>query len=256
MLSPGTHAVSIGEGEGGQMSRQPNTPRHPATPAHPGRRRLPTWARVLLIVASVVLAGLVLFAGMLWWSLQGGWDGIRPQAQPTDREVQSSRDQARSSLDASIEETLDPARSALGSAPASTLTADGCEHGQNNWKVHDGYTLRCTAGTIAVFRLAATSDATSVSARLGESLLAAGWQPDPEGLQVNGDGTAADGRYRRGEDRLSVRIDPPGRYVPIDVPGYFSDWSRTDVDALKAAVADQNGSTAVLVVSRTYFEDD
>ncbi len=53
--------------------------------------RLPTWGGWLLALGAVVVLVPVAFGAFVIWSFSGGWDGIRPQAQPDDRQVVRAR---------------------------------------------------------------------------------------------------------------------------------------------------------------------
>ncbi len=218
---------------------------------HAARRRFPRWAKVILsVVAAIVICVLALF-GVLWWNLEGGWDGIRRPAQADDRAVVRARADVREPLRATTAETDGALRATLGEPVTGTV--DSCEPGQNNWKVHDGYTLRCTAGHVLLYTAAPQTPLDTVVAQT-RHLADAGWRPEPEfDLEVYGDTASA--RFQRGPDHLRLRIEPPTEFSGLDIPDSYDGWNDHDVRAVEQAAGEADGILVTVVVTRTYFED-
>lgn len=239
------------------------------------RRRLPRWVTVLLVLLAVALLVVLAAVGLFVWAFSGGWDGLRPGAQPADREVVAARREARGSLDRLTSRTL----SAVGGSELARVRFDQCEHGQNNWKIHDGYTLRCElADSVAL--TPAGGDVTGASAGIDASLRRDGWVPTGLLNEMTEDADAnrshllatREGTYHRDDDerllltvRVTVRTPGPAYgllpYDPdVQVEG--------DVDAFRRAVegplprphdATPGRSPLPRVVVHTtvrYFEDD
>ncbi|MEO7745737.1 MAG: hypothetical protein ABIV05_05865 [Actinomycetota bacterium] len=164
----------------------------PAPPAPPARRRLPTWAKWLIGVTVVVVVIPLALLAALAWSFSGGWDGIRPQPQAGDRRVVRARERAAAPLDRLTASTLP----VVGGAELVRARTDECREGQNNWKIHDGYKLRCEL-TDVVVRTASEADVSTVAARVDAALRASGRQPtyDGSGLDQQVYGGQAHGSY-------------------------------------------------------------
>lgn len=234
------------------------------------RRRVPRWVTVLLVLLAVVLLGILAAVGLLVWAFSGGWDGLRGQADPHDRKVVAARDGSRDDLDALTRETL----GAVGGRELARVRFDGCQQGQNNWKIHDGYTLRCELADSVV--LAPTGgDVTEVAAAIDQALQRDGWRPtgvrnemtlanDPNLSYLR---ATRSGHYQRLDDErrqldvgVTVRVDSP---VVGDLPYDSSTTVEGDVsayrDALTARAGTQPGSREPRVVVHTalrYFDDD
>ncbi|KQX69666.1 hypothetical protein [Angustibacter sp. Root456] len=239
-----------------------------------GRRRLPRWVTVVLVLLIVLLLAALAAFGLFVWAFSGGWDGLRPQAEPTDRDVVTARSTARGALSAL---TADVLRDVPGTELAR-VRFDQCEHGQNNWKIHDGYTLRCELTDSLVLRPAAP-DVASVAGRLDAALRHDGWaqagsrnemtQPADAGASYLL--TTRTGSYYRTRDlpqelsvTVTVRRDPPGvSALPYDpsVP------VEGDVEAYRRALQGPDRTASgvpgtapvprvVVRASVRYFEDD
>lgn len=199
----------------------------------------------------------LLAVGWVWWSLSGGWDGIRPAAQPDDRRVVQAREDGAQPL----AELADPVEDALaaGGAGAGRAEVEGCRQGQNNWKVTDGYTLSCAQATV----LAATSatstvqgTADDVDARLREL----GWRPTSYGeMETVGSGENAEGRYEHPDDPaalLVVDVAAPGQDRPYVSLGRFGPSDSPEAQDLLDGLASSSQVAVVATVERTYFQDD
>lgn len=225
---------------------------------------------MVLVLLAVVLLGVLAAVGLLVWAFSGGWDGLRGQAEPHDRAVTAARDGSRHDLDALTRETL----AAVGGRELARVRFDDCQQGQNNWKIHDGYTLRCELTDSVVLAPARAGDVTALAAELDRALQRAGWRP----LGVRNEMTVPDdpnlsylratrtGHYQRGDDRhqldvgVTVRDDSP---VGADLPYDSSTTVEGDVSAYRAALTPragvQPGSREPRIVVHTalrYFEDD
>lgn len=217
-----------------------------------------TAAKVVSWVVGGVVTAVLLGVGWLWWGLSGGWDGIRPAAQPQDRDVVDAREAGReplSRLTGPLEEELAASGATLGRAPV-----DRCSAGQNNWKTKDGWTLSCSQALV----LGSSSPASSVQAAatdLDARLRSIGWVPASYGgMDVYGSGENADGRYERPDDpaaTLVVAVAAPGGTDPYlwlgrDAPTF----EEGDAEPVLEAVGAASGVSVLAVVERTYFEDD
>jgi hypothetical protein len=225
---------------------------------------------VVLVLLAVVLVGVLAAVGLLVWAFSGGWDGLRGQADPHDRAVTAARDGSRDDLDALTRETL----GAVGGRELARVRFDGCRQGENNWKIHDGYTLRCEMSDSVVLAPTGAGDVTAVAAELDQALQRAGWRPlgvrnemtvpaDPNLSYLRGTRT---GHYERGDERhqldveVTVRADSRGT---ADLPYDSSTSVEGDVSAYRAALTPragtQPGSREPRLVVHTalrYFEDD
>jgi hypothetical protein len=230
---------------------------------------------VLLVLLAVLLLAVLAAFGLFVWAFSGGWDGLRPHAEPGDRAVVAARSQARGELTSLTADVL-------GDVPGSELARvrfDQCQQGQNNWKIHDGYTLRCELADSVALSPAA-GDVTSVSAEIDAGLQHDGWVPSgirnemSQGAGQNRSYLLAtrEGRYARSDDerlaltvRVTVRSPTPAYgFLPYD-PAVKVEG---DIEAFRRAVegaAAPPGSTvpgrapAPRVVVHTtvrYFEDD
>lgn len=211
---------------------------------------------VAWVLGSVVLL-VLLGVGALWWGLSGGWDGIRPAARPDDRRVVQAREDGVEPLAALV----DPVEDALtaGGAAVGRVEVEGCEEGQNNWKIQDGYTLSCAQASV----LAATSatptvqgTADDVDARLREL----GWRPTSYGeMETIGTGENAEGRYEHPDDAdalLVVDVAAPGQDRPYVSLGRFGPSDSPEAQELLDGLASSSQVAVVATVERTYFQDD
>lgn len=113
----------------------------PANPEHsPPVGRKTKWKKVVVIVALILitipLAGLTL----IWIAFSGGIDReAKPAPDPNSSNIIAKRDAAKTSINQAFE-ALD---ASIGFTNYATSTHDRCYEGQNNWKVHDGYSHRC-----------------------------------------------------------------------------------------------------------------
>lgn len=212
-----------------------------------------TAAKVVLWVVGSVVTLLLLGAGALWWGLSGGWDGIRPAAQPQDRDVVEAREAGReplARLAGPVEEELAPGGSGLG-----TAEVDQCSPGQNNWKTSDGYTLSCSQASV----VGATSSGSSVevvAADVDARLRGLGWAPASYGeLEVFASGGNAEGRYERADDPtavLEVDVVAPGGADPfVSFGRYGPTVVQDDSGEVLEAVSRSPGISVLAVVERT-----
>ena len=229
------------------------------------RRRLPRWLTVVLVLLVVLLLAVLAAFGLLLWAFSGGWDGLRGSAQPGDRAVVSARRDARGTLDGLTAQALRSVSAGSGSGgELARVRFDQCEHGQNNWKIHDGYTLRCELSDSVVLS-PASPDVTAVAAQVDAALRAGGWQPlgitdemtqdaEPDHSFLRQTRT---GEYQRAAGQeltvgVSVRSPSP---VTGDLPYDPEVKVEGDVEAYRSAAQ----AAAPRVVVRTtvrYFEDD
>jgi hypothetical protein len=216
-----------------------------------------TALKVVAWVLGSVVVLVLLGVGALWWSLSGGWDGIRPAAQPDDADVVEAREAGHEPLD----RLTDPLETALtdGGTGLGRVEVEGCDEGQNNWKVQDGWTLSCAQASV----LGATSAAGSVEQGASEAdtaVRALGWAPTSYGeMEPVAGGVRAEGRYEHPDDPDAVLV------VEVADPGQAREYlslrrmNSTD-DAPAQPVLDALGAssevTVLATVERTYFQDD
>jgi hypothetical protein len=267
-----------------------------STPARrrgvPGWRNLPRWARWPLLALVLVLLGVLAIGAWLGWVLSGGWDGLRPKAQPDDRAVVAARAQAAAPLDdltATVLAAMDRL-SDTGLVEAARIRTDECHEGQNNWKVHSGFTLRCEIADVLALRLdtdiPGSAGAAPTSQRLAPLETAArsmdaelrdeGWTEayTGSGLHVSRSGSARlTGHYvrpsssspgaagfRAGSFGLEVGLylgPPPDYELPQPAGTTLLETRRVDGDLSRFRQAVTSGTSPRLVahVSLAYFTD-
>lgn len=250
-----------------------------ATPTRPGaRQRLPRWLWALLAVATVAVAVPVAAGVAFVWSFSGGWDGIRPAAEPTDADVVRARDDSAGAISSEHAATLDEVLVAAGGTVLATAQLDTCRKGMNDWKNHDGYTLSCSRTAATAVQLPASATTPEAARAVEQRLLGAGWQPRSFSRSVRSPGAAevttaletsslvppdgedeGVGRYLGTGRGTALQVGISTRdLTPIYLPdAAFSDWSgasgrATDVEAAFAA---GSGVRLVVLNEHTYFED-
>lgn len=121
-----------------------------ALPAPP---RTPRWAKVTLVVLTLVL---VPCGAVLMWlavSFAGGLGdfvaGYSPD--PDDAQVVEARGRGEQHVATELADLAPAASAALGaSTQLGQATGDDCVVGQHNWKVDDDFDLYCTHGRAVV----------------------------------------------------------------------------------------------------------
>ncbi len=219
-----------------------------------------TAVKVVLWVLGGVVTLVLLGVGVLWWSLSGGWDGIRPAAQPEDRRVVDAREAGHEPLAV----LADPTATALAEVGVALGRAevDQCSAGQNNWKTEDGWTLSCSQASVTGWEATGTTTgqvdatATDVDARL-RSL---GWVPTSYGeMELRPAGQNAEGRYEHPDDpdaTLVVDVSAPGQADPyVSLGRYGPTYEEGDAEPVLDALASSSRVTVLAVVERTYFQD-
>ena len=219
-----------------------------------------TAVKVVLWVLGGVVTLVLLGVGVLWWSLSGGWDGIRPAAHPDDRDVVDAREAGHQPL----ADLADPTAAALAEVGTDLgrEEVDQCSAGQNNWKTQDGWTLSCSQASVTGWEVAGSTatqldaTATDVDARL-RSL---GWVPTSYGgMEVFPAGEDAEGRYEHPDDpdaTLVVDVAAPGHADPyVSLGRYGPTREEGDAQPVLDALASSSQVTVLAVVERTYFQD-
>jgi hypothetical protein len=212
---------------------------------------------VVAVVAVVVAVPLVA-GGIFLWSFSGGWDGIRPKAQPTDGTVVSAReasaDRTRSDHEAAVRQVI----ATTGGTSIAATEVDTCREGMNDWKNHDGYTLSCSRTAATAIQLPPTAAFDVVVQEVDDAVTEQGWRPT-ESIPRTNDGFEAVRRYRGDAPDASLSIGVSTRDVtPIYLPDpVFADWSDGRGDSADVETAFESGTgVRLLVVSEiTYFED-
>lgn len=212
--------------------------------------RLPTWGRWLVAVSAVVVLAPLVFGAVVLWSFSGGWDGLRPQAQADDRRVVRARAGSGVRLDGLTAHVL----AAAGATASARVRTDDCRTGMNDWKNHDGYTLRCgRTDVLVVTGAAARTGPQALDARLR----AAGLRPAYDGGELTvADRTAS---YRLAVDeRATVQVrllTPP--VASYDDPLTTSDARAVegDADAFHDALVRSRDTVLLLRPTWRYFED-
>ena len=230
---------------------------------------------MLLVLLAVLLLAALAALGLLAWAFSGGWDGLRPHAQPTDREVATARAAARDHLTRLTTAVLRSVQRGAAGSELARVRFDQCRQGQNNWKIHDGYTLRCELADSVVVS-PAQGDVSAVAGRLDAELRSDGWVPVGANNEMTQDAggrsyllSTRTGRYQRGTDEeltvgVSVRSSSP---VPGDLPYEPSVTVEGDADAYQRAAQGAGGTRpgatggapvprVVVHPSVRYFEDD
>ncbi len=219
-----------------------------------------TAVKVVLWVLGGVVTLVLLGVGVLWWGLSGGWDGIRPAAQPEDRDVVDAREAGHERLAA----LADPTATALAEVGEDLGRAevDQCSPGQNNWKVKDGYTLSCSQASVTGWEVAgATTRVGTAATDVDARLRALGWVPTSYGeMEVRPAGQDAEGRYEHPDDpdaALVVDVAAPGQADPyVSLGRYGPTYEGGDAAPVLDALASSSRVTVLAVVERTYFQDD
>jgi hypothetical protein len=242
----------------------------PAQPRPDRYRRgsgLPRWAKVVLVLVAVLLVGVLAVIGLFVWAFSGGWDGLRGTASPSDAKVVAAREHSGGELDRLTEGTL---RTIGPARELARIRTDSCRSGQNNWKIHDGYTLRCERSD-AVVLVPPDADVSAAGRRLSAALTAAGWhvpggrdeltapaEPNHSFL----DATRRGQLTRTDDDRLLLDLGVTSRGTsPVsgDVPYDPDATVEGDVTAYREALrgGGPDGAGLRLVVRTTvrYFED-
>jgi hypothetical protein len=222
------------------MSSSPATQPSEARRRVPGPHRFPRWARWVLLALALVVLGVLVFVAWLTWALSGGWDGLRPKAHADDRAVVTARGLAAAPLDdltATVLAALDRSAATLPVELARVRT-DDCHEGQNNWKVHSGFTLRCELADVVALRLETGSTgsqgAAPTSERLGslqvvaeqlnDELLREGWTEAyvDSGLHVSrSGGLGLKGYYSRPTSSLrGAAADHAGSSLGLEIDVY------------------------------------
>lgn len=219
-------------------------------------RRLPLALTIILVVAGLALIVVLGLAGAFIWGMSGGWDGLRRQAQPDDRPVISARAAGQAPLEHASSSTRAALTSTLG-PPVAVGMSDGCTPGQNNWKIQDGYTLRCEAATLTTYALPAEGlDAPTASA-LTRAFEADG-RADHSALEAVAADRSESALYARGRQSLRVSVEPGGAEgLFLTYPGQFDSEPEGPVEVVdvKEAIASSSTPTVTIVLSNTYFED-
>lgn len=238
-----------------------NFPHPAATPPAPPSRRRPQWVKVVLVLVGLVMIAVLAVAALLTWALSGGWDGLRPTASPDDRAVARSRERAGPELDALTERTL---TSTGQGRVLARLRTDTCTQGQNNWKVRDGYTLRCELSD-AVVLAAPDASVTAAGARLQAAATTAGWvvqgtseltqpaQPDRSFLEQ-----ARAATFTRDDSRLRLQLGVTVRGttpLPGDIPYDQGAEVSGDTAAYRQALGPPGELRVVVRTTVRYFED-
>lgn len=237
-------------------------PRPPGGAAERSARRRRVLHRLLLgslALTTLIVVGVLVFVGMLFWSFSGGWDGLRREAQPDDRRVVAAR--------AAVSDTLDPANaqvlaaiSPITGAPVATGSADACARGQNNWKIRNGWTLSCEAAAVSLTALPDSSETTLTS--LNAALRGAGYAPEQPWEELQMGASTGSGIFH-GPDGTTVKIainEPPApgeqAYFSTALYPYGTAYQDEDLLAVTEAREASTGTTMTLAVSTTYFKDD
>jgi len=224
----------------------------PSTSPVPPTRRVPVWARWLIGVCIVAVGVPLAFAAVVVWSFSGGWDGIRPQPEPDDRRVVQARAASGAALDRLTAATLP----LVGGAELARARIDECQVGQNNWKVHEGYKLRCERSDVVVLAVADIDDVGGVE-RLAGRIRAAGLTSVYSGSELGIDGSR-DGRYVTGGDQggsvLVTVVARPAQTYQDPTLGLDPPDVQGDPAGVIAALAQPGASVVVLRTTVTYLQ--
>lgn len=224
----------------------------PATSPPLARRRLPTWAKWLIGVTVVLVVVPLILLAALAWSFSGGWDGIRPQPHAGDRPVVRARERAGAPLDRLTSSMLP----VVGGAELVRARTDECREGENNWKRHDGFKLRCELTDVVVV-MAPEPGVPDAATRVDAALRATGLQPayDGAGLDEPSYGGDASGSYTGTAGQVSVDVRMAGAIGIDPIPGYGPQVVAGDADAVRAALSQPGGVRVIVRTTRQYFDD-
>lgn len=212
---------------------------------------------IVLALLGVALLIVVIVVGAFIWSFSGGWDGIRREAQPSDRRVIEGRAAVQEPLAADTAQ-LEKGLTALFGSPIAHGSADGCERGQNNWKIHDGYTLKCDAARVLVYELHSSSP-DAAAAGITACVESAGWTAGQYGgLKLETGADSGSGRWQKGEaDQVLLAIDAPGSEIYLNYPGKFSSvYASAEMATVDQAIKNPHRTLVTVVVQKNYFLDE
>ncbi|MDO5084040.1 MAG: hypothetical protein Q4D89_11670 [Arachnia propionica] len=211
------------------------------------------WCRLILALVLIVGAAVLIPLAYVAWEFGGGWDGMRPEVDPMSSPVVTAREEALAALPAQQDE-LDALITPITGEPRARGTADGCDRGQNNWKVHDGYTLSCATAAVTVYSW--PSDAAAFH-QLTAALAEHGYQPETEhsALESPHHTGAANGRYSSGNTELHLEIHPPGRSLPSLYHLRSDAHSVEDMYDVNTVFLRPEETILIVTLSRIYFED-
>ena len=106
-------------------------------------KKSPLWGKIVLIIAVAFSILSILFYGFVLLVGSGGISNLflefKPGPNPNSSSVIAKREQTKQSIFASFDEL----NNVVGHTDKATSTHDRCYHGQNNYKVQDGYANRC-----------------------------------------------------------------------------------------------------------------
>lgn len=231
-------------------------------PAPGPERRRRRWPVVVLAVVALVVAVPLVAGGIFVWTFSGGWDGIRSKAQPTDPKVVSAREVSAGPANSVHTDTVDAVLDASGGTVLAGAETDTCREGQNSWKIHDGYTLRCTRTAATAIQLPEHTPVEGAARAVEDALLDQGWQSsrDPH-VRSDGSGAATESvAYFHGstlDSSVEVGVSALGHtpiYLPDPRRADWSDGSDAGVD-VGAAFDAGTGVRLLVVIEVTYFED-
>ncbi len=221
-----------------------------------------TAVKVVLWVLGGVVTLVLLGVGVLWWGLSGGWDGIRPAAQPDDRDVVDAREAGHEPLAA----LADPTAAALAEVGTDLgrEEVDQCSAGQNNWKIKDGYTLSCSQASVTGWEIAGATtarlDATATDVDAAAPRRS-GWVPTSYGemevLRLRRRTRRAGTSTPTTRTRRSWSTSPhPAAADPyVSLGRYGPTYEDGDAQPVLDALASSSQVTVLAVVERTYFQD-
>lgn len=218
----------------------------------PQEKQRSLWTAVT-VAAFLLLGAFVLFpVGYFFWQFSGGWDGIRPQAEPTWNTVVAAREKATAALPDQQAE-LDAMIAPIAGEPLARGTLDGCKRGVNDWKIHHGYTLSCATAVVAVYPW---SEDAAAAHKLAAAITERGYRPEGEHTALDSPNNSghASGWYTSDNAEMRIDIHPPHDPTDIIYPGDDA-YSDDDTQAVDAAIRRYYHSFLVVVISRTYFED-
>ncbi len=223
----------------------------------PSTRR--TWLRTALVVAAVVV-GVPLAAGLVFiWSFSGGWDGIRPSAQPLDSRVVAARDDSVERTRSRHDDALRQVIAATGGRVLDDTEVDTCTEGHNDWKRQDGYTLSCDRTAASALQLPPSTSFTDAAGAVERALLDAGWAPDASRPYPTREGDESVLRFSGGDPGAVLEVAVSTRAaMPIYLPQpVYADWAGQagDVPGLEQAFAGGTGVRLLVVTRVTYFHD-
>ncbi|MEI7632068.1 MAG: hypothetical protein WCJ60_01975 [bacterium] len=128
--------------------------------------------KVIVVISLVVLLAGLLAGAAIWFN--GGvrpiFDDFLPTPDPTSEKLGKKREASKNSTT----NEFGAIENSMGFTSGSASTYDSCYKGQNNYKVHSGFSNRCTLRTTKYY--GSNINFRSEMMKLDQVLVSTGWQ--------------------------------------------------------------------------------